>query len=78
MFTVNETFLSETETFDFISETRRLPKLYETRPRRFKNRSRDRLETETETTSLVPSFVLGSRLQHRSSVWRLWTTEIDR
>jgi len=50
MFSVNETFMSETETFDFISETR---------PRHFKNRSRDRLETETSRPRLHPCILGG-------------------
>ena len=42
---VNETLRPETETFDFQSETR---------PRRWENASRDRLETETSRPRLHP------------------------
>jgi len=67
MFTVNETFMSETETRprrdrdvwlyirdETETETRRPYKIYEARPRHFKNRSRDHLETETSRPRLHP------------------------
>jgi len=52
MFTVNETFMSETETFDFISEMR--PRRDETSLQNFLRRDRDiskiGLETKTKTS----------------------------
>jgi len=57
MFTVNETFMSETETRrSYIQNVRD-----ETRLRHFKNRSRDR-DVETETASLLIPLVICVRL----------------
>jgi len=75
MFTVNETFISETETFDFISETRRPYKIYETRPRHFKNRSRDRdyipayryyIYAHVGAKSMAPAYILFVKWSHNT------------